>query len=56
MLSEITFHFLVYLSFIISVQLIFSSDTFLIQWLTIVITVFYLLFMALLYTDVVRKK
>ena len=47
LLGHISFYFFLYLSFIISIQLIFFSNAFLISWISLILTSFFLLFLVL---------
>lgn len=53
LLGYLLYHFLIYLSLLFSIQLIFVGNDFLSNWISVIITVFYLLFIVLFYT---RKK
>lgn len=48
-LGNISFYFLLYLSFIISIQLVFTFSSFLVNWVSVLFTGFYLLFLTLRY-------
>ncbi|MBS3156933.1 hypothetical protein J4442_02040 [Candidatus Woesearchaeota archaeon] len=47
LLGDISFYFFLYLSFIISIQLVFFSEEFLINWVSLIFTAFFLLFLVL---------
>ena len=52
-LGEIAFYLFLYLSFIISVQLVFDND-FMVRWIILLFTGFYLLFLTLKHTKVLK--
>jgi len=49
LLGEISLNFFVYLAFMISIQLIFANDDYLVRWISVLFTGFYLLFAVIKY-------
>lgn len=49
LLGHICFYFFLYLAFIISIQLVFTSNVFLVNWISLIFTGFFLLFLVLRY-------
>ena len=47
LLGNISLYFFIYVSFIISIQLLFSPNAYLVNWITLLFTGFFLLFAAL---------
>tara|TARA_Y100000034_G_C6849055_1_gene384983 strand:+ start:474 stop:1025 length:552 start_codon:yes stop_codon:yes gene_type:complete len=49
LLGNVSFYFFMYISFILSLQVLFTSDAFLSRWMSILFSFFYFLFLVLKY-------